>query len=192
MTQEQQKLVTDNLGLVYWYMKKYNLNNEQFEGILTESLCKSAVYYNSTREIKFVTFAVYCFRMAVAKYYRDSSMDKRKANHDALSLESTLENGSGDDYNSLLSVLPNPKHTVESTELSMDIRDLLDKLPNLLNSKELECLKYSLAGYCQEDIATLTGHSQSYVSRLVSSAGRKAKEYYLYGKHKPYIRTKPC
>lgn len=65
LTEEQQRLVEDNVRLVYYYAEKFvsscPLDRDEIQGIMMYGLCKSAASFNPEKS-KFSTYATRCMR----------------------------------------------------------------------------------------------------------------------------------
>lgn len=59
MSEEQQKLVTDNINLIFYYMHKHRLNLED-KDVGYIALCKAAKGYNPELKIAFSSYALRC------------------------------------------------------------------------------------------------------------------------------------
>lgn len=83
MTEEQQKLVTDNIKFAYYLVNKRMKNQNVFEredldSIAREALCRAALLYDSSRGCKFINFAKTVINNTIFVEIRD------KIRHDQL------------------------------------------------------------------------------------------------------------
>jgi len=112
LNEEQQKLVEDNYKLIYFFLKKYNLDNEDWYDIAAIGLCKAAKAYKPGAT-KFSTYAMVVMLNEIKiekrkKLYKQKSKEisyniplaKSKDSLEELMLEDILENKKSSDLSS--------------------------------------------------------------------------------------------
>lgn len=80
MTLEQQKLVEDNINLIYYACYKFGYNVQDYFDIGAIALCNSAIKYNENLGYKFSTYAIKSIHQKFQEEYRDSKAKKRIPN----------------------------------------------------------------------------------------------------------------
>ena len=77
LTEEQKKLISDNIGLMRYYCGKElrkgcipNSYEDQFIGELEENFCKAAFSFDEKRNVKFSTYAYKSFITAKINFFR--------------------------------------------------------------------------------------------------------------------------
>lgn len=70
MTKEQEQLVTDNHNLIYFFLNKWGKILEysdmtDYYDICAIGLCKAAITYDSSKDVKFATYAAICIENAI-------------------------------------------------------------------------------------------------------------------------------
>lgn len=162
----QQKLVEENHKLIYWYMNKYNLSNEDtvdWYGILAEQLCRAAYYYDEERG-KFSTLVYTFFSNKVQHVLR-----KLKETQYWISLNDIIE----DTNVTLESVLSYEDTGYEYKQLKEQIREIYNSLPE----KQKRCVElYFSEELTQKQISTITGISRQTVCGYINQFKKKVKK----------------
>lgn len=124
LTEEQKKLVEDNINFVYWWMNKYHLDPEYLD-VMLEALCMAAMSY----EDQGYKFVAYLKESLYSAYSKAKTVDqfphrynKLKEKVYSVSLDSLLE--SLDDRQNF-----KPTHypdSIKSLETSFDGVEMLD------------------------------------------------------------------
>lgn len=91
MTKKQQELVTNNLGLLYNFIEKFNLKNydkcEDWYGRLSEALCRAAVSFDEEKGYRFSTYAYKAmFRELSRGTRKDGERVKNEIPYDSLKI----------------------------------------------------------------------------------------------------------
>lgn len=159
LTEQQQKLVTENCNFIYWVIRKLNLPIDDYYGIAAIGLCKAARTFDITQRANFSTYAYICMenelKMALRKERR-----YMKYGLSFVSIEQqTCENLTIGD---LLISYENCESTVKA--------NLFIEHLNKLSHLEKSVLKMSLQGYKQKEIARFLNISQPYTSRIRTKA----------------------
>ena len=180
MTPEQNKLVTDNVRLVYYHFGKLRYNdfkNSHGDDFISEGmmgLVKAAKSFDPTKGVKFATYATRCINNEFFMYLRKL----RRTDSPLISLDAPIES----EGESL---------TVGDTEIMADdsmqktIQRALkeEQLALFLKSRnETDNKVFALMkkGLTQKEVAAEMGISQSYVSRIF----RKLKTNFANSKAK--------
>ena len=153
MTKEQENLVIENHNLIYYFIHKYNLSIEDYYDVCAIGLCKAAITYDSSKDVKFVTYAGVCIENAIKMELR------KQKNILVYSLDMTFSstsNGTRD-----ISYVENI-----TTGLSAYDEILPYQLDKVLNAQEYKLVALVLQDYTQVEIGNIIGISQAQVSRM--------------------------
>ncbi len=163
MTDEQKSLVLDNYNLIYWYVKKNNLDLEEYEDILAYALCKAANSFDPKKNLKFSTFAVPCLR-----------------NEHYLHLKKETKHNCCLSYNNVFPLTQgNDEELTEYVETIQGDASVYDRI-NMLDFSVFDeitqtVLAYKLYGYNQIEISKILGCSQSWVSRILRNCEKELR-----------------
>lgn len=97
LTKEQQKLVEDNIKLIYFCLKKYdrNPNDDDWYGAAAEGLCRAAMWYEPDKG-EFSSYATKCIFRSMSKEYANSKKQVETVSEAALEYIATPENHAND------------------------------------------------------------------------------------------------
>lgn len=95
-TESRNKLITDNMKLVYHCLKKFHieLGSNNYEDLFQDGcigLIKAADIFDPTKDVKFSTLACKCIMNEIRCTMRKDFADKRLANKDSISLNHKLK-----------------------------------------------------------------------------------------------------
>lgn len=166
LTKEQRELVERNLGLVAYMMAKhdnYGLDRDDAYQIGCLGLMKAAVYYDSTRGVKFSTFAARCIRNQALMAVR-----KEKKHRETLSLDVPLMDGRKMMH---IDALPDMGPSIEETvETAQGFCALCVLLKHTDGANMDAVCEYLLGSESQFRVGKAHGISQSAMSRSVRQA----------------------
>jgi RNA polymerase sporulation-specific sigma factor len=163
MTKEQEQLVTDNHNLIYYIINnKYGLSTEEYYDVCAIGLCKAAITYDSSKDVKFATYAGICIENGIKLELKK----QKKYSASVYSLDRTFNNTS--DGTGEISYMENI-----TTGLSAYDEILPYQLDKVLNAKEYKLVALTLQGYTQVEIGNIIGISQTMVSRMLSKIKQK-------------------
>lgn len=174
LTDEQRKLVEDNIALIYFYFKRYNIPYDSNIAMGYISLCEAAKTYDPSRGVKFSTYAY----KAIMNDYINSVRNKKKQQfiNSMISLESII--AQDDNRDVLLSdVIKSPMkfdHSMITKEVINNLKDYLLKTP--YNKRKI--FEMYLRGETQLSIASKLKVSQAQVSRVIKDIQKKFKYKY--------------
>ena len=94
LTEEQRQLVADNHNLIYGFMKKSNLQSEEWYGIIAIGLIKAAMNYSADSGAQFSTYAYRCMH----NEYRNELKHRAIWFPENLSLDFEYSHKDGDSY----------------------------------------------------------------------------------------------
>lgn len=167
MTKEQEQLVTDNHNLIYFFLNKWGKILEysdmtDYYDICAISLCKAAITYDSSKDVKFATYAGVCIENEIKIELRN----RKKYSAPVYSLDMTFNNTS--DGTGEISYEENM-----TTGLSAYDEILPYQLDKILNAREYKLVALILQDYTQVEIGNIIGISQAQVSRMFSKIKQK-------------------
>lgn len=167
MTKEQEQLVTDNHNLIYFFLNKWEKILEysdmtDYYDICAIGLCKAAITYDSSKDVKFATYAGVCIENEIKIELRN----RKKYSAPVYSLDMTFNNTS--DGTGEISYGENM-----TTGLSAYDEILPYQLDKILNAREYKLVALILQDYTQVEIGNIIGISQAQVSRMFSKIKQK-------------------
>lgn len=166
---ERNKLIEENIKLVYYTVNRYFRGYSDTDELINEGsigLIKAANKYDKEKEIRFSTFACRCIYNEISRYLCVQNYDCRKANTDALSIESTIY-----DNNERLTF----KELLESEEdYSVANANYILNLIDTLNVKDgkYACVKKA-EGYSLGEIGEVLGVSKEAVRQKICRVKQK-------------------
>lgn len=163
------KLITDNIGLVYAQLKRFNrLNDDDAYEYAVEALINAARTYDDSKSVKFSTYAMACIYNGIAMYLRKLRKTSREVSYDAevpdtdMTLRDILpDNG------------PTPDEIYLDKELHYIVRVAIERvLREFTNKTSVDIIEYWRdTGFTarQAEIAAALGIAQPTVSRALSA-----------------------
>lgn len=147
LTEEQQKLITDNINFAYylahnWANKQRVIDRDDTTGIACEALCRAAVLFDPDRGCAFLTFARRHITHTLAKAVRDKLV-RDKIDSNVAHLQKTMLQEQAE------------KELIDNRITDSELRQAIEELPprrkaiiidysfNRLSYKEI-ALKYGL------------------------------------------------
>ena len=175
-----EKLVLENINLIYYCLKKLNLYNklDEYYDIGLIGLVEAVKNYDDSKNVKFSTYAYKCIKNEILAYMR--KQNKRKDINNAISLDKVIYSSEKGDDISLIDRIPNDVN-IENDLIYLEQIELLYKAITTLNQEELFLLehRYGLNDkkiLTQKELSELTGISQVNVCRNVKRILKKLKE----------------
>lgn len=180
MTAEQEKRVTDNLGLIHGVLRKYTWTNKNYEDYYQAGcvgLVMAAQRYDPGRGIKFSTYASSYIRAAIQDQYSKYECSTLKLPRDVVyqdgtkpfpichSLQDAPEDTCGMTYEDMM---PDDSNDIDNLVSDIAFREKLAALPE----REQKIAALLIAGKSQQQIADAVGTSQANVSRLAHKIGK--------------------
>lgn len=171
LNQEQSRLVEKHHNLIYDFLKKrglYDDDSEDWYGVSALGLCKAAMAFDPSREIKFSVLAFVCMENEVRQVKRKLRQQIR----DLDSLEQMCYVSDGNASCTLLDRIADPSDFTEDVAISIAIDDSLASSTN----KKREIIElFFMHNWKQEKIAHKYGISTSYVSHIVNAFSKSVK-----------------
>ena len=183
MRTDRDKLILDNINLIYYVLKQYGLykNKDEYYDICMIGLIKAADTFNESKGYTFSTYGISCIRSELFGYLRKEKNNKRIANYKTISLDTTVCENEGKEI-TLLDTLSSDTD-IEEEIINKEQQELFIEALKVLNDIELKVLSYMYGiNGCEEltqfEISKIVGFSQANVSRVGKRAINKMK-YYL-------------
>ena len=172
-------LIERNLRLVAHIMKKYYAQTSDQEDLIsigTIGLIKGITTFDASKGARLATYAARCVENEILMYFRS----QRKSSQD-VSLSDYIETGTDGAALSLMDVVCDDADLLEQVSTRGAVRDLRRALDTCLTEQErlVISLRYGLGGnrpHRQREVASATGISRSYVSRIEKRALEKLKK----------------
>jgi len=170
-------LIERNLRLVAHIVKKYNLNGNDCDDLIsigTIGLIKAISTFNQDKGTRLATYAARCIENEILMHIRSN-----KKTQSEVSLQDPIGTDSEGNEISLLDVIKNESESVvDEVELKMQVKRLYNKMKSVLKKREKTVLelRYGLVNgtsKTQREIAKMLGISRSYVSRIEKKAIKK-------------------
>lgn len=169
MTEE--KLILDNIKLIYVVLKNYNLlkfQDEYFD-ICMVGLINGARHYDENKGYKPSSFLTKCIALELSKYLKKQSRLKNGGGVKDISLYTPIGDGKTGIY--LLDTIPSNEN-IEEKMLRAEKLELMYKELSKLKERDkfIICSRYELLGYeklSQMEIAKKLKISQAQVSRVI-------------------------
>ena len=180
----EDKLITDNINLIYYVLKKYHLYSEldEYFDIGMIGLVKGAKTFDESKGYKPSTYLSRCIEHEIFRYIRVQNLPKRNNGQKNISIYDPIcidENGN---EKIIIDTIPSDED-IEKDITKQEQREFLYK--EILKLKERDkfiiCSKYGLLGYeelTQEELAEATGISQTQVCRIIKKFKEEVRRKY--------------
>lgn len=175
-SKEQEELVLKNQRLVHYLVKKLGITPNDYDDIVsigTIGLIKAATSFDTSKNIKFTTYASHCINNEIFMYFR-----KVKSHINDISLDAPISNDEKGNDITLSDIIPitDEDFTEKIAESEIFIQ-FISIILNLLKPKERLLLLHEIAGTNQRSIAKILNFSQSYISRLEKKLNKQVKSH---------------
>lgn len=160
LTPAQQQLVEDNHNLIYGFLRKYNLSQDEYYDLAAIGLCRAAKCFNKDKGSKFSCYAYLVMLTEVRMYWRK----EHKCVKPSRSLDDIVLNG--DHVNVTLA-----ETIVDPNDTSAYITTPIDRLCTELakhNERYPKILMMLCDGCTQKTIAAALGVCQPTISREIT------------------------
>lgn len=189
LTESQTEMVEQNMGLVYrlaWVYAKQDpslirlgLDFDELVSLLSLALCKTVAVYDPSKGYKLSSLFSTVARNSVRMELRKLKSDKRRAQSEAVSLETPIH-CSGEElrlFDVLMAVEPNPEEQFFMNRESADNRAILRDAVASLDERSRKIMElYYFRGMTQVEIGKALGISQTHVSRRLKAIIRAARK----------------
>ena len=172
-------LISDNMGLVYKQLVKFNLaGNDDAYSYGLEALGRAAKTYNKNKNVAFSTYASACIYNGIAMYLRDIARHNKLP---TVSYDAVIRDDDGEGCFQDIIVGPN---TTEQAVLDRELYDYIwyafnkkyEELPSETAKNIISTWRDSNFELSQQELAKICNTSQPYVSRIISAFRHKFKK----------------
>ena len=171
-------LIERNLRLVAHIMKKYyaqTADQEDLISIGTIGLIKGITTFDASKGARLATYAARCVENEILMYFRS----QKKSSQD-VSLSDYIDTGTDGAALALMDVVSDETDLLEQVSGKEDLRKLCRAVDTVLTDQERRVIiaRYGLGGNApqrQREVASQTGISRSYVSRIEKRALEKLR-----------------
>lgn len=176
MDKEKEQLVIDNQGLIYYCLKKYDLfqNTSELDDVVSVgqvALVSAANTFDSTKGIKFSTYAVTCIRNSIILYARRNTKDLKMM----CSMSSPLPK------NRKLTIEDTLMATTSNYEKQLMVKEeaieLVNKILNTLEKRKKIAILLKMAGFRGKEIAKYTKTSDTTALRIVRLGIKRIQKF---------------
>lgn len=176
MTAEQERLVVDNMALVPYIVSKYfplcgAFERQDLYSIGYIAMCKAARDFDPERGFKFSTLASKYIRAEILNEIQKTTRECRDYRNSTATIDRPIDTAEGKE------MLGNLIPSVDTAETITDAKLLIEWLDGQ-DDQDATIVRLHVAGYVQSEIAVRVGLSQSLVSRKLTRAKQRIKEYY--------------
>ncbi len=162
-------LVRHNLRLVAHIIKKFNVNendNEELISVGTLGLIKAVNSFDNSKGVKLATYASRCIENEILMFFRN-----RKKSALDISLEEPIETDAEGNPLALIDIIATDDNVTEECITKNNVHLLMKFIDEIKNPRErsIIIMRYGLDGKepkTQNEIAEIFNISRSYVSRL--------------------------
>ena len=173
------KLIGRNLRLVAHIMKKYHINESDYDDIMSIGsigLIKAVDSYNSKNGTRFSTYAARCIENEILMYFRS-----QKKNTNLISINDVLDTDKEGNELTLIDIISTDDTVTDEVDKKIKIRKLEKLIKERLTERERNIIifRYGLNDKppkSQQETADILRISRSYVSRIEKKAIEKLKE----------------
>lgn len=184
LTDEQKKLVSDNLGLVHFVIHKLcpfcDLDTYEYEDISAQGyldLCKAAKTYDKNKNVKFVTYAYTCIKFGILNYFNRKTgwafhiRKTSKIEHIPYSSLNMIvcEDDKNNRDHELCEIVQDKDNIFDYAESYMCALEAFKKAHKKHGEKIFEL---RMQGYNQTEISNIIGISQTAVSRIIVKSNK--------------------
>lgn len=175
-------LIERNLRLVAHVVKKYQMQGEEAEDLLsigTIGLIKAVVTFDPDKSVRLGTYAARCIENEILMYLRA----KKKTSKEVSLYEPIGTDREGNVIQLFDIIETDLEDAHRKAEVKEDVKTLYQKVESELSQRERVVLKmryglYDEEEYTQREIAKQLGISRSYVSRIEKSAIEKLRKFF--------------
>ena len=172
-------LIERNLRLVAHIMKKYYAQGADQEDLIsvgTIGLIKGISTFDASKGARLATYAARCVENEILMYFRA----QKKSSQD-VSLSDYIETGTDGAALSLMDVVGEQEDMLDCISRKESVQRLTEAVTGALTAQERQVitLRYGLNGGIplrQREVASITGISRSYVSRIEKKALQKLRD----------------
>ena len=160
LTEEQRKLVEDNIGLVKKFVEKKKLKYDEWYDLMCVALCEAAITFNPEKG-KFSTHAFWKMQQKLTNEATNMNRSKRGNNDKPMRLDQTVR-VENEDY-TLAELVASDDNVEESAVLRKNMADMMKRL-----TRTEQIIAAELAnGTTQKEIGDKMGLSQQCINAYI-------------------------
>ncbi len=184
---QQRALVEENYNLIYFVLKKFNIDQNKFEDyeqVAALALCKAALAFDESKGFKFTTYAVNSMKYSLLTYFRtyEMSMVKLplKVYQDAITGKGhSIRVDSYDNYSENQNI--NWEPSFDASQILKNEEEIIDdvyvqEILSTLTPEEEQLFGLLLQGYNQTDIAKIYNCSRANINIRIQAIRQKLKK----------------
>ena len=182
MKDEKELLAEKNLGLIYYVIKMYGLNNEfeEYFDLGLIGLTSAINNFDESLGFKFSTFAIDCIKKEILKEIEKNNCEKRLSNKMCISLQMQLSKSKNENF--ILEQTIKDDYDLEEEILKKEMGSIILESLNILTEREKQVVIscFGLFGYPKiksKEIAVALNISKYRVYQLKSSGLKKIKKF---------------
>lgn len=170
-------LILQNIGLVKFVVKKFNVNQYEYEDYIslgTIGLIKALDSFDASKKNRFSTYAHMCILNEILNYIKK---DKKRIN--SISIATVIATDKNDNDLTIEDMLANSENIEETIIKEVYVLELLDGLTD--KERNIMCYKYGLEDKkikTQKEVAKKLNLSQGHIARIEKSIIRKLHQKY--------------
>ena len=165
LTDEERELVTNNHNLIYAYLRKFNLSDDDYYDLCAIGLCRAAHFYKPENG-KFSVYAFVCMSNIINMEWRKVQRQVRTT----VSLNDTVCNEEQVPIN-LDSIIPDPRDDYAASDIYTQIHYICKNDPVFLKIAHLHIKGYSAAA-----ISRMTNTKACTVRRRIKRLKQELRE----------------
>lgn len=170
MTKEQQELVEKNYGLLFAFMKKHHINEEEYYDLLAIELCNAAINYKPESGSSFAVIAYTYMLNGYRNEYNKQRNSRHRPEGGICSVDQESSISDSEHGTTLEDVYFQDKRDYyKDVEIRLDIEQMYDSL----SKKQKSVYELLISGYSQIEIADMLNCSRQNISQLTSQIRQK-------------------
>lgn len=180
----EEKLILDNINLIYFVLKKYNLYHlrEEYYDIGMIGLVKGAKSFKENKKIKPSTYLIKCITTEILTHYRKQQAQKRNGEKKDISIYTSINKPSDNKELTLIDFIPSKENIEEDLIHREQLNNIYQYISNLKEKEKfIICSKFGILGYerlTQIEIAERIKLSQPQVCRIINKELDKLRRKY--------------
>lgn len=178
----EEKIVLDNINLIYHVLKKYGLYKklDEYYDVGLIGLIKGVKTFDDSKGYAISTYLAKCITTEVLTYQRRNLCSKRGGGKETISIYKPIDNDGKEIY--LMDVISSNENIEENT-IKKEQLEILYREISKLNDRDkfIICSKYGLLGYeelTQKDLGKAVGVCQPTISRTINKFIEEVRRKY--------------
>lgn len=164
MTEEQKCLAEKNYKLIFSFLARHNLSEEEWFGIAAIGFCNAVISYNKDN-CAFSTYAYRCMYNEFSKEWNRMQRQGEIPKDRLLYYDQVLKT---DESESLLDFIPSDENTEAAAIEKVLVSEVLQKCKSTLSERDYYIFCLFLQGITYREIAKRTGVSRAMVGKVIT------------------------